>query len=102
MKRKVGTRRQTRKRNTRRRQRRYRTKRGGMEGYQYVRENRMGQVTDESSTFDTLSALLDDLNDRRLADSTLRDSIRETIERSGEYEHYMPDGSKYIIKRTGS
>ncbi len=70
-----------------------------MEGFQYVRENRMGQVTDQSSTFDSLSALLDDIHDDRLNDSSLRDSIRETMERSGEYEHYMPDGSKYIIKK---
>lgn len=47
-----------------------------------------------SSEFETLGDLLYELE---IFDDMLNDSIRETIERTGEYELYMSNGDMYSI-----
>lgn len=62
---------------------------------QYINTIDSSGIVEFSPKFETLADLLYDLE---LFDDELNDSIRETIERRGEYELYTSDGVITIMK----
>ncbi len=65
-----------------------------MDIYHYIRRSASSSIVEFSSEFETLGDLLYELE---IFDDMLNDSIRETIERTGEYELYMSNGDMYSI-----